>query len=589
MTVSWQPWHALVWGVIAFGGPSIARAAELEAQVAVDRADVRVGESLKVQLLVSGSGGQGVPEPELPAGIERHFEVSWCMPGVRSMMGTHMAAQQSRTLDCLLVAHTAGEFKLGFEVAAHGGGVRSNAVNLRIRDAEVDPVAEPSGDAPGVPSDTLESLRTRGIAVAATVDKLEAYVGEQVTYQLDLYEARNFLDPHFRSPPTFKDFLTQELPVDEPRVESAGGQRYRIRPAIRRALFAQRAGALEIGGAEIAVGLRGRLRSAPITIEVKPLPAEGQPPTFSANNVGQYELEGAVDRTSVSVGDPFTYTLRVRGKGNIEVVDPGPWPEIEGVRQYEPKIETTRDGEPHVGGERRYSFLLIPEQPGTLVLPGHKLDYFDPAAGSYRQVESKPLSIEVRGSPTPVAAAEPTAALDQASALPDLAPVVADATVPRRLPKEPWLTAKRWFYGMVAVPGVALLGLAGGFAWRRLGPDEIARLRARSRARRHAFIQQAERAVADGAGFHAIVGNLLHELAVERAGPEGVGLPRPRLVALLERRGVAPGDLRELERLLDDCDAARFGARVGTRDERRALLDDALALARRTDFAKGGL
>jgi len=85
------------------------------------------------------------------------------------------------------------------------------------------------------------------------------------------------------------------------------------------------------------------------------------------------------------------------------------------------------------------------------------------------------------------------------------------------------------------------------------------------------------------------VAALLHEIAVERAGPEGIGLPRPRLLTLLERKGLSDDDGRALERLLDTCDAARFGAARGSEAERRALLEDALALARGSAFGSGGL
>jgi hypothetical protein len=55
----------------------------------------------------------------------------------------------------------------------------------------------------------------------------------------------------------------------------------------------------------------------------------------------------------------------------------------------------------------------------------------------------------------------------------------------------------------------------------------------------------------------------------------------------LARRGVPQDDLRKLEGLLERCDAARFAAQRGTAEERRYLLDDALALAERSALARG--
>src|SRR5690606_35850185 len=252
-------------GLWLLGAPSWAQAFELEVRMNASQRHVRVGETVEVQLSVTRSGtpsvrGRGeVPLPELPGDVEDAFEVARCMPGVRTSIDMFRGQrQQTRTLDCVLVAEKSGEFSLGFSVEDAGQRVQSNVVEVRVSEEGASAVPDVADE--GVSPAVLERLRQQGIAVVASVDKTTAYVGEQITYRLDLYEARNFLDPHFRSPPSFKDFLTHELPVEEPTVESAGGMRFRVRPGIRRALFAQRSGALEVGGAEIAVGMRGRQR-----------------------------------------------------------------------------------------------------------------------------------------------------------------------------------------------------------------------------------------------------------------------------------------------------------------------------------------
>lgn len=100
------------------------------------------------------------------------------------------------------------------------------------------------------------------------------------------------------------------------------------------------------------------------------------------------------------------------------------------------------------------------------------------------------------------------------------------------------------------------------------------------RARRRERIEAAQAAVESGEGFHGAVSALLQDVALEASGPEGTGLPRPELLRLLERRGVGTEDRRRLESLLEQCDAARFGASAGGADERHAMLDDALAVVR---------
>src|SRR5690606_29279963 len=132
--------------------------------------------------------------------------------------------------------------------------------------------------------------------VWASLDKTTAYVGEQITYLLDMYLRRQVLDVDLRKPPVFGDFFSEPLPDGQVRRARVGDVPYQVQPLLRRALFAQHAGTLEIGGAEITVGFRRkRLQSQTLTIDIQPLPAEGQPPGFSPNNVGQYTISASID------------------------------------------------------------------------------------------------------------------------------------------------------------------------------------------------------------------------------------------------------------------------------------------------------
>ncbi len=569
----------------ALGPARRARAADLDARIAVDRTQMRVGESVAVQLQVARRGRGRLPSPALPDAILEKFvvvselpeatgsQVSFGHGGVSSLI--------TRTSSLVLAPREAGTFTLSFSVEDPDTRekVRSNDVVLTVL-AEGEEVATNPTEGPTEP---------RGdVFLWATTDKTRAYVGEQITYTLDVYERRRFLDVHLRTPPSFQDFFSEELPEGEVRYADVGGYRYRVQPGIKRALFAQRAGTATIGSAEIAIGLRRRDASTPIEIEVLPLPAEGQPPGFSPNNVGSYRIAAAVDRTEVEPGEPFTLTVEIEGQGNINVIDPGAWPDIVGARRYDPKVEVHRHAGPVVGGRRTYAFLVIAERAGIVTVPSHRFSFFDPTTERYQTVETEPIEVRVGGRDLALEAATDGDRAGQGDDEDEgeaLAEIIAVSTVPRHEPQEPWLTPARWTYGMLAVPTLAAAGLLGGALWRRLGPDEAMRARARTKMRRRLRVEAAQAAVASGEGFHAAVSSLLHELAVERAGPEGVGLPRPELMALLSARGVASGDLRKLESLLDRCDAARFGAQRETAEARTALLEEALELARRSSLA----
>jgi hypothetical protein len=560
------------------GVPGSARAdAAVVAEVVLESDRTRVGQGVRVSFVVRREGAGDLPDPEVPESIAAAFDVvdSGTASSREAMIiNGDIKTVARRTLTCTLVPRRAGKFELRFTVESGGERIASNEATLEVVDAEA-----PTADASGKPIEAIGDLFPW-----AVTDKSRAYVGEQILFRLDVYERRRFLNVNLRTPPSFQDFYTIELPDASEAYEQIAGIDYHVRPGIRRALFPQRAGKLVIGPAEVSVGLRRRERSAPLEIEVLPLPAEGQPKGFSAANVGRFTLASAVDKLRVAVGEPLTLTVDIEGTGNIELVDPGAWPDIDGARRYDPKIEIRMLPDAPVGGTRSYSFLVIPERPGTLRIPAHELGFFDPEPGQYAQARSEPIEIEVYGQAEPV---DEKADGASEEGVPLAEPIVGEALA-RTHARDPWLTPSRWTWGMLAPPLFTAAGLVADAAWRRFGPDDSARARARERMRQRLRIEAARDAVESGEGFHATVARLLQELAVARAGTDGVGLPRPELVKLLEQRGVAREDLRKLGELLDRCDAARFAAQRGNVDERLAMLDEVLAMVRDSTLARGG-
>jgi hypothetical protein len=572
--------------------PGQARAAEVSAEIALSTTRARVGERVGIKLSVTSTNGDP-PEPEFPEALDASFEVVRSETAYGSsavLQNGRLVRSATRSLSAVLLPNRPGTYALSFSVAPPGGGrpVRSNEIQLEIVGGEL---ADDEPPPPPEPEDTSgRPTRAQGdVFLWASIDKQTAYVGEQVTYTLDVYERRQFLNMHLRKTPTFTDFFTEDLSERESSLQEVQGITYRVRPGIARALFPQKAGRLTIGPAEVAIGLRRREESQTLELEVLPLPARGRPSGFSPNNVGRYTIDASVDRDELEPGEPFTLTITIEGRGNIGVIDPGQWPALRGARRYDPKVETQRETAEVVGGRRTYKFLVIPERAGKLVVPEHELHFFDPETEAYDVARSKAIELQVGGEGSEAAdSIAPSPEPDDSAPSEPLAEIIATDAVPRRLPRERWLTPTRWLKGMVAVPVLTVLGLGAGAAWRRFGPDDRARERARQRARRKALQEQARAAVASGDGFHAALARLLHEVAVQRAGPDGVGLPRPELLRLLEQRGVEPDTCRKLEDLLERCDAARFGARLGEPKEREALLEDALSLVNASKLARGG-
>lgn len=577
---------------LALGLPRTAGAAGVTAEIRVSAKNLKVGDQLEIELAVTRDGGGAVPDPELPVGLADAFEIVSSFAtgsGFRMSFGGGVRSRTSHSsMGVSAIALRPGTHKLSFTVEDGATKVTSNVVEVVV---EGPSAADATAQAEQAPvATTGKPTEARGdVFVWSATSKARVYVGEQLEYRLDVYERSLLSSVTLRTPPSFADFYTYDLPEGEAVVEEVAGVPYRVRPGMRRALFPQKAGNLVIGSPEITIGRRRQDRGPTVSVEVLPLPAEGQPPGFSPNNVGTFTVTSKVDRTAVEVGQPFTWTVEIEGVGNVALVDPGRWPDIAGVRRYDPKIESQMRAETRVGGRRSYAFLVIPEQPGALEIPPVVLDYFDPEQARYATARAEGVTIEVRG--TAIVTAEPASTpgtTDDPAAEAEFAPIVADANLPRDSPPTPWLTPTRWGWAMMTLPTLAATAWAGSALWRRYGPDDEAKRRAAGQRRRRERLDAARDAVETGEGFHGALATLLHDLAVARVGPGGIGLPRPELLRLLESSGVPTAELRRLEGLLDRCDAARFAALLGTVDERRDMLEDALALVERSSLGRDG-
>jgi hypothetical protein len=562
---------------LALGIPRRARADGVTAELRVSGTELRVGDELVLELEVTREGAGSVPDPELPTGLASGFEITSRTSSASGMQFSFGGGRSQRTshssMSIAAVAIAPGKYEVSFSVDDGGTTVKSNTVEIVVEGEAKAKTDEPPVAKTGKPTEAKGD-----VFVWSATDKSKAYVGEQIEYRLDVYERALLSSVSMRTPPSFADFYTYDLPEGEAVVEEVAGVAYRVRPGMRRALFPQKAGTLTIGAPEITVGRRRRDRGVAVAIEVLPLPAEGQPPGFSPNNVGTFTVTTKADRTAVDVGQPFTWTVEIAGDGNVAIVDPGPWPEVAGVRRYEPKVDSQMRSDDRVSGRRTYSFLVIPETPGKLTMPAIELDYFDPTTEKYAVAKGDAIEIEVRGEAIATAPSAPDPAEQTDAPTSDgLAPIFDTPTLPRDPAPTPWLTPTRW---MLAA------GWAGTALWRKYGPDDVARRRMADRRRRRERLEAARAAVETGEGFHAAIATLLHDLAVGRVGSQGVGLPRPQLVRLLESSGTPLAEVRKLESLLERCDAARFAAQRGTIEERRDMLEDVLTLVERSSFAR---
>ncbi|HTX88991.1 MAG TPA: BatD family protein, partial [Bacteroidales bacterium] len=137
------------------------------------------------------------------------------------------------------------------------------------------------------------------------------------------------------------------------------------------------------------------LKSNPLVINVKPLPAEGKPADFNGS-VGSFNFTSEIDKTHVKADDPVTLKCTVSGSGNIQLVDHLNVSFPPDFETYDPKItsniSTTAAG---ISGSQTFEYLMIPRKAGHFVIKPVNFSWFDVAKKKYVSASSPPYTIDV--------------------------------------------------------------------------------------------------------------------------------------------------------------------------------------------------
>ena len=132
-------------------------------------------------------------------------------------------------------------------------------------------------------------------------------------------------------------------------------------------------------------------------LAVRSLPVSGRPATF-VNAIGSgFSIEVQASRTVVAVGDPIELTLRLRGDGPLTGVS---LPPLSGPGALPETHFSVPDGSiaGRVDTESRSKLFTVTVRvlsSEAREIPAIEFSFFDPAAGAYRTVKSRPIALSV--------------------------------------------------------------------------------------------------------------------------------------------------------------------------------------------------
>lgn len=151
-------------------------------------------------------------------------------------------------------------------------------------------------------------------------------------------------------------------------------------------------GELQSGGPFQAARKKTWFAEAPaLSIEVVPLPSEGQPFDYSGA-VGSLAVRASADTRDVVVGDSIKLDVVWSGSGNLEFFqapDLARLDAFDGFRVYGRTEEKSVD-------RRAVTYDLAPLSDAVTAIPPVELSVFDPATNAYETLATEPIPIRVR-------------------------------------------------------------------------------------------------------------------------------------------------------------------------------------------------
>ncbi|CAA6677283.1 MULTISPECIES: BatD family protein [unclassified Lentimonas] len=157
---------------------------------------------------------------------------------------------------------------------------------------------------------------------------------------------------------------------------------------------------------------RFNIYTEPTQIDVRTLPTEGKPKSFSGA-IGNFSMVVSADTDATRVDEPIMLSLKLSGTGNFDRIKGPEMPKTRGWRNYKPEADFEASNSQRLKGLKRFDYVFIPEKEGSLKLPEVRFSFFDPEVEKYVELSSPAISVEVAPSLRPALPTPPTTTNEQ--------------------------------------------------------------------------------------------------------------------------------------------------------------------------------
>jgi hypothetical protein len=387
------------------------------------------GETAILELNLETRGGkpEQISIPDLPPELEiirtnDYTHLQFSLPGGRSRIIRR---------EIVLRARAPGTFRIQ-PITAQVQGARYQTDELILTVTDQGRAGSPgAGAGPGAGSGRSGALRpflddhgsfARGprdeVLLRARLAPDTAYVGQQVmlrsqTWVSEEAQLRLRRAPEYH-PPNSPGFWTHDLPGPVQGGRQLFDERFYRVQEFQRAYFPLIPGEYTLPPARLVYEVRRSflyatddqdLATDSLRLVVLPFPQEGRTTHF-AGAVGRFSIRARLEPAAVPAGEATALVVEIEGSGNIKALPPPLVPALDGVDFHPPGEDAEiRVRQGLITGTKRFTWVLVPREPGRHQIPALEYHYFDPELRQYQVARTDPLALVVNpgeaGSPTP--------------------------------------------------------------------------------------------------------------------------------------------------------------------------------------------
>lgn len=342
-------------------------------------------------------------------------------------------SESSVTYTYILVAKKPGSFTIpAASITVDGSNYQSNTIKINVL-----PPDEKASQG-STSRDRSSSESTSGSAtvsakdafIRAIVSKNNIYEQEGFTVTFRLYTTLNIVNFGKIQFPEFEGFMVEEIPLpvnQQLQMERYNDRNYYTADLRKTLLFPQRSGQITIpagniemvfsvpsgrsvstffGTQEVMVDVNKNLTTNPLSVNVKPLPADK--PASYANAVGSFTLTPSISTEKAKANEAITLTLEISGTGNMKLIRN---PEVsfpDNFELYDPVVDNALNATTNgLNGIRKISYMVIPRYEGNYTIPQLEFTYFDPATNRYKTLTTPEYKLQIaKGDPGSAAASD---------------------------------------------------------------------------------------------------------------------------------------------------------------------------------------